>query len=260
MFLAGGAVSDMAGTHVEERNSGLKLAIVIPTRCEVDNIRRLLTRIKDNVDPLAISYELIVVDDDSNDGTERVVQELSDKDSRIRLLIRKKSRGLAGAVIHGWQNTDADILGVIDADLQHPPEVLPRLLNKIQSGADIAIGTRYASTNCQHSWSTFRGLVSQLATRMAAPLQKPDIPVSDPMSGFFVVRRACIQSVKLQPTGFKLLLEILVKGNIQSVAEVPFTFGQRCAGRSKASLPVMIDYLSLLVRLWMRKISHSSIE
>ena len=248
------AVSNTISAHVGRTNPGGKLAIVVPTRYEVDNIRRLLTRIKDSVDPLGIRYELIVVDDNSNDGIERVVRELSHKDSRIRLLIREECRGLAGAIIHGWQNTDADVLGVIDADLQHPPEILPGLLKSIQSGADIAIGSRYAATDCRPKWNIFRSLVSQLATRMALPLQKPGIRVSDPMSGFFLVRRPCIQPLKLQPAGFKLLLEILVKGNIQSVAEVPFTFGQRCAGRSKASLPVMVDYLRLLMKLWMRQI------
>jgi len=231
----------------------MRLAIIIPTLCEVGNIRELLGRIRSTIDPLGIRYELIIVDDDSNDGIETVVQGLSEKDSRIRLLIRKNVHGLAGAIIHGWQNTDADILGVIDADLQHPPEILPRLWQSIQSGADIAIGSRYIQRSNQLQWNSFRRFLSKLAIRIALPLLNPEISVSDPMSGFFLVRKPCIQTLHLQPTGFKLLLEILVEGNIQRASEIPFTFGQRCAGKSKISSRVMIDYLKLLMKLWMRR-------
>ena len=99
------------------------LALVIPTLYEAGNIRPLLERARRTLDALGIPYELIVVDDDSRDGTDAIVDEFAGEDRRVRLLTRVGQRGLAGAVIHGWANTDASILGVMDADLQHPPEL-----------------------------------------------------------------------------------------------------------------------------------------
>jgi dolichol-phosphate mannosyltransferase len=227
-----------------------KLAIVIPAFREAGNIRELLERIQRSVDPLGVTYESIVVDDDSGDGIESLVKELSDKDPRIRLLVRKNVRGLAGAIMYGWHNTDAEILGAIDADLQHPPELLPQLWHALQSGADSVVASRYAPQSSRPNWNRFRHLVSQLAIWMARPLQKPAIRVWDPMSGFFLVRRSCIETVPFQTEGFKILLEILARGKIRSVVEVPFTFGKRHAGKSKASPRVAIDYLRLLMRLW----------
>jgi dolichol-phosphate mannosyltransferase len=237
-----------------------KLAIVIPTLREAGNIRELLERIQCTFDPLGVTYESIVVDDDSGDGIESLVKELSDKDPRIRLLIRKNARGLAGAIIHGWHNTDAGVLGVIDADLQHPPELLPQLWHALQSGADSVVASRYAPQSSRPSWSRFRHIVSQLAIWMAWPLQKPAIRVWDPMSGFFLVRRSCIETVQFQSEGFKILLEILARGKIGSVVEVPFKFGKRRAGKSKASTRVAMDYVRLLARLWKeRGRSHANV-
>jgi dolichol-phosphate mannosyltransferase len=227
-----------------------KLAIVIPAFCEAGNIRELLERIQRSVDPLGVTYETIVVDDDSGDGIESVVNELSEKDPRIRLLIRKNVRGLAGAIMHGWRNTDAGILCAIDADLQHPPELLPELWRALQSGADSVVASRYVPHSARPNWNRFRHIVSQLAIWMARPLQRPAIRVWDPMSGFFLVRRSCIETVQFQTEGFKILLEILARGKVRSVLEVPFTFGKRRAGKSKASTRVAIDYLRLLARLW----------
>jgi dolichol-phosphate mannosyltransferase len=230
--------------------SAQKLALVIPTLHEASNIRALLERIRLSLNPLGICYELIVVDDDSVDGTEGIVEEIAREDSRVRLLVRKGMRGLAGAAIHGWQNTDAGILGVIDGDLQHPPELLPQLWQALQADADVVVASRYAPQGSRRNWSHLRHFVSRLAIWMTFPLQRPGIRVKDPMSGFFLVRRTCIQDINLQPQGFKILLEILVRGNIRSVSEVPFTFGRRQAGTSKASLKVAFDYFILLRRLW----------
>jgi dolichol-phosphate mannosyltransferase len=208
----------------------------------------LLDRLQRSLEPLAIPYELIVVDDDSQDGIDRLVQAVADRDSRVRLLVRKGVKGLAGAVIHGWTNTDADILGVIDADLQHPPELLPELWRAVATN-DIAVASRYAPQGNRKNWSRFRHLISQIAIWMTLPLQRPTIRVMDPMSGFFLVHRCAIGDLTLHPAGFKILLEILVRGNIHSAKEIPFTFGHRYKGKSKASLKVGLDYLVLLARL-----------
>jgi len=179
-----------------------------------------------------------------------VVQEIAAQDSRIKLLVRKGARGLAGAVIYGWQHTDADLLGVMDADLQHPPELLPELFKAMQHGYDVAVASRYiAEDGITRGWNPVRRLVSLLGTWVTVPLQKHNIRVKDPLSGFFIVRRNCIGGIPLHSQGFKILLEILVRGRVRTAAEIPFHFGLRQTGKSKASLKVALDYFSLLGRL-----------
>jgi dolichol-phosphate mannosyltransferase len=226
------------------------LAIVVPTLCEAANIVRLIERVQRSLEPLGLKYEVVVVDDDSGDGIDGIVDKLSNRDPRIRCLVRKNIRGLAGAVSYGWCNTDAKVLGVIDADLQHPPELLPQLWHALQNGADVVVASRYASNNNRGRRGSLRYLVSQLAILMARPVQQEGLRVFDPMSGFFLLRRSCIEGIRFQTAGFKILLEVLARGKIHSVTEVPFTFGTRHAGRSKASVGVAIDYLKLLVKLW----------
>ncbi len=229
-----------------------RLGLVIPTLNEAGNIPTLVTRLRETLDPLAIAYELIVVDDDSQDNTAEVVRELARTDARIRLFVRQGQRGLSGAVAHGWKQTNADLLGVIDADLQHPPEILPKLLEAIANGNDIAIASRYAtnSNDSVSEWSRLRQLISRAGTWVTAPLQKRQgIRVKDPLSGFFVVRRESIEGIDIQPQGFKILLELLIKGRLRKAAEIPFHFGTRHAGKSKADLRVAIDYFSLLGKL-----------
>jgi dolichol-phosphate mannosyltransferase len=235
-----------------------KLGLVIPTLNEEANIGTVLERVRANLNGLPIAYELLVVDDDSTDGTGAVVREYSRSDPRIRLLVRVGCRGLAGAVIWGWEHTDANLLGVIDADLQHPPALLPALVSSIQDGQDMAIASRYSNGNGTAGWNPLRLAVSRLSTWITVPLQKRSIRVRDPLSGFFMLRRTCIDGVRLQPEGFKLLLEILVRGHIRTVAEIPYHFGQRYAGKSKANLRVGLDYLQLLGRLSKSTFSRSS--
>jgi dolichol-phosphate mannosyltransferase len=235
-----------------------KLGLVIPTLNEEANIGTLLDRIRLNLADLQLDYELLVVDDDSSDGTGAVVRERAKSDPRIRLLVRVGCRGLAGAVLYGWDHTDANLLGVIDADLQHPPTLLPTLLTAIQEGHDIAIASRYSGGNGTPGWNPVRRAVSVLSTWTTMPLQKTSIRVRDPLSGFFIMRRAVIAGIHLQPGGFKLLLEILVRGNIRSAAEIPYHFGQRYAGKSKANMRVGFDYLVLLGRLSKSAFSKSA--
>lgn len=232
-----------------DHQSFQKFALVVPTLNEAGNIPVLLNRIHRALSGTAVRYEIIVVDDDSQDGTADVVRAHAERDPRVRLFIRKGQRGLAGAVIHGWEHTDANLLGVIDADLQHPPEVLPSLLEPVLNGADIAIASRYVNGNGVGEWNKFRLLVSRCSTLATAPLQRDGVRVKDPLSGFFIVRRECIESLELQPEGFKILLEILVKGRINKAVEVPFQFGNRHAGKSKADVKVALQYFSLLGKL-----------
>lgn len=226
-----------------------KLGLVIPTLNEKANIGMMLDRLRAELDRMPVEYELIVADDDSQDGTPFVVQQYAREDARIKLATRKGERGLAGAVLFGWKNTDANLLGVIDADLQHPPELLPKLIEVLLQGKDMAVASRYVTGNGTEGWNFLRRWVSRAGTWVTMPLQRREIRVRDPLSGFFVLRRQCIEGIALQPQGFKLLLEILVRGKIRSVVEVPYHFGLRHGGVSKAGLRVGLEYLQLLGRL-----------
>ena len=228
-----------------------KLGIVIPTLNEAGNVPPLLDRLGAAARELPIDCEMIVVDDASTDGTAEVARTYARRDPRVRVLVRQGKRGLAGAVIHGWEHSDATICGVIDADLQHPPELLPKLVEPVLNGSDIAIASRYVNGNGESTsdWNKLRAFISHFGTLVTAPLQKRNLRVKDPLSGYFMVRRSAIEGIHLQPEGFKILLEILVKGRIGNVVEVPFRFNNRHSGKSKADVRVALHYFSLLGKL-----------
>jgi len=198
-----------------------RLALVVPTLDEAGNIEKVLGELTEALSETQYEYEIVVVDDGSTDGTVEQVRDWTKRDPRIRLISRVGERGLAGAVLYGWSQSQANLLGVIDGDLQHPPELLPELL-KATEEADIAIASRYAGNHGTKGWNPLRAAVSRLSTLAAAPLiYKKDLRVTDPMSGFFIIHRRCIDGLTFQTTGFKLLLEILVRGRIRK-APLPF--------------------------------------
>jgi dolichol-phosphate mannosyltransferase len=224
-------------------------ALVLPTLNEAGNIDKVLSEVSDAMRETGYKYEILVVDDGSTDGTVGKVHQWSERDSRIRLISRVGERGLAGAVLYGWRQSRADLLGVMDADLQHPPELIPELLSEAEK-SDIAIASRYAQTDGIKGWNPLRAAVSKLSTLAAVPLiSKKNLSVTDPMSGFFIIHRQCIEGLAFQTSGFKLLLEVLVRGRIRKVREIPYQFGLRQAGKSKASASVAFQYLHLLSRL-----------
>jgi dolichol-phosphate mannosyltransferase len=227
-----------------------KLALVVPTLCEAENIRSVLNRVRSVLDPVGIAYEILVVDDDSTDGTGEIVSAIAHDDSRVRLIVRKGAKGVAGATLLGWENTDASILGSMDADLQHPPELLPALVASILAGHDVAIGSRYATGGSLGNWNLPRKLISAAALWAAIPVQRKQIRAKDPTAGFFLVRRECIDQIQFQRTGFKLLLDILVRGRVRSIEEIPCAFGSRQRGASKATFQVAFEYAELLVKLY----------
>ena len=228
---------------------GEKIALIIPTLYEAGNLGELLSAVRAALSRVAIPWEVIVVDDESRDGTEGIVCEAAQKDPRVRLLVRRGERGLSGAILHGWQHTDATILGVMDADGQHPANLLPSLLDSIRAGHDVAIASRYVcGGHCEAN--PIRRMISMAASGAARRLHPSHSRVTDPLSGFFLVRRRCLENVFLQTSGFKILLEILVRGRIDSIEEIPFVFGRRRAGRSKVSAKVAWDYATLLARLY----------
>ncbi|HET7104651.1 MAG TPA: polyprenol monophosphomannose synthase [Terracidiphilus sp.] len=260
LAIAGPSYMPMAaGTKPSREPAGLAadappyLGLVIPTLREAGNIGVLLGHVRAALEPMGVSYEILVVDDDSRDGTEQAVARIAGQDPRVRLIVRRGERGLAGAILDGWRRTEAPIVGVMDADLQHPPELLPDLLAAIVAGHDLAIGSRYAGGERLAGWSSMRRAVSKAAVWATLPLQGQRQAACDPMSGFFMVRRDCVENLAFQRSGFKLLLEILVRGRVRTVHEIPFCFGSRRAGSSKASLKVAWDYGRLLARLYLRR-------
>lgn len=238
-------------THGNERGMTTeKLALIIPTLNEAANLPSLLARVDSILEGVGIPYEVIVVDDDSRDGTEEVVRAITASHPCVRLLVRKGERGLSGAILHGWMNTDATILGVMDADHQHPPELLPSLIRKSLEGHCLVIGSRYVRGGELGNWNASRKFLSSAAVWVTWPIQRHGLRAKDPMSGFFLVQRKSIAQLQFQKSGFKLLLEILVRGKLKTVREVPIHFGLRNAGTSKASARIAWQYGRLLMRLY----------
>ncbi len=213
----------------------------------------MLARVTAALSDVATPWEILVVDDNSQDGTGRLVTEYAEQNKKVRLITRNGQRGLAGAITYGWSQTDADLLGVIDADLQHPPEVLPSLIAAVIHGADIAVASRYVRPNSMDGWNPVRKLLSRMSVAASLPVQRREVRVKDPLSGFFIVRRECIEGIEFQKAGFKLLLDILAKARIRSAIEIPFQFAVREQGESKANAMTGVHYLALLLKLGFKR-------
>jgi dolichol-phosphate mannosyltransferase len=224
----------------------IDLSIVVPTFNESKNIRELIARLERTLPD--IRWELVFVDDNSADGTHRLVREIARRDPRVRCLQRIGRRGLSSACIEGIFATAAPTIAVMDADLQHDERILPSLYEQIhKNGADVAIGTRYADGGSTGQWDKRRASFSRLATRASNVVLKQK--VSDPMSGYFMLRREVVENcvTKLSAVGFKILLDILASTKTPlRIAEVPYTFRDRFAGESKLDEMVVWEYAMLL--------------
>jgi len=226
------------------------ISLIIPTYNERDNIISLVERIHHVLS--SYEYEILFVDDNSGDGTAEVAGSLSAK-YPVKVIVRQNKRGLASAVVDGLSHVTGQIVGVMDADLQHPPEVIPSLLTEIENGADIAIASRYVKEGGCQGWGLTRRIISKGAIVLAHLLLPSTRQFRDPLSGFFVFNRQVVAHVHLKPTGYKILLEILTEGEFQNVAEVPYTFGTRSGGESKLNARQQIDYLRHVYSLMQRK-------
>jgi dolichol-phosphate mannosyltransferase len=228
-----------------------KVSIVIPTYNESENIAAMVDQLEGVLEPvLGANYELVVVDDDSPDRTWEIVDTLSKTHPCLRGIRRVGERGLATAVVAGWKAARGEILGVIDADLQHPPEVLARLIEAMDSGADIAIASRHVEGGGTSKWSMARRFVSRSAQLIGMVLLPGAAgKVSDPMSGYFMFKHSLIENVTLQPVGYKILLEVLVRAKPANIREVGYVFRERTKGGSKATFGIFLQYLQHLWRL-----------
>jgi dolichol-phosphate mannosyltransferase len=231
--------------------SPIRLSMIVPTFNESKNIREMVRRLSDLLDaPFGKNYEIIVVDDNSPDRTWEVAQSLTAQYPQLRVMRRQTERGLSTAVIRGWQAARGEILAVIDADLQHPPEVTTGLWSEIERGADIAVASRHIEGGGVSDWSFIRRVVSRVAQFIGLVLLPGVVGrVSDPMSGYFMLRRSAISGVELQPVGYKILIEVLGRGRFRWIGEVPYVFRERVEGESKATVKIYLDYLRHLLRL-----------
>ncbi len=220
----------------------------MPTFREAPNIRPLVERVFAATARAGREAELILVDDDSRDGTEAIVESLRSHHP-VRLVVRRDARGLSSAVLAGFGEAKYDRFVVLDADLQHPPEMIPTLLSRLDEGdCDFVIGTRYGGKGgVAWEWPLRRRLASRVAMLLARPL----VPLSDPMSGFFAIRRETWErAAPLDPIGYKIALELYVKARCKRPAEVPIRFATRLAGASKFGVVEQIRYLHHLSRLY----------
>jgi len=222
------------------------ISIIIPTYNERENLEELFKRISRALEDR--DFEIIIVDDDSPDKTWEKAEILG-KIYPVRVIRRTKEKGLSSAVIRGFEEANGDIIVVMDADLQHPPEVIPKLIEAIEHGADISIASRYVKGGKVENWYWWRKIISKGAI-MVGRVALPKIrDINDPVSGFFALKKGAIAKTDLNPVGFKILLEILIKGQYERVVEIPFTFGLRRAGESKLSQKQIINYLKHIYRL-----------
>jgi dolichol-phosphate mannosyltransferase len=228
------------------------ISVVVPTYREAANLLLVAEAVDDAFAHCADDYELLFIDDDSKDGSEEICAELSQR-FPVRIVVRKGERGLATAVIHGIEASSGDIVVVMDADLSHPPSAIPTMLERLRRGdSDFVLGSRYVEGGSIHDdWSLFRRLNSVIPSLLARPL----CPLKDPMSGFFAFRRADMpDAARLSPVGYKIALEIYVKGYFNNPSEVPIHFADRQHGESKLSLKEQLNFIRHLGRLYAFKL------
>ena len=235
--------------------SKAKLSIVLPTYNESQNIVRMLDSIAEMLSPYAAA-EIIVVDDNSPDGTAEIaslharnISNNNNKKLHVEIIRREGKFGLSSAIVAGVQSATGDLLVVMDGDFSHPPQVIPSIIEALQdSNCDIVVASRYIKGGSIIGWPFKRRLMSKGATKIAQ--YGLGIEVKDPVSGFFAFRRDIIDGIKFDAIGYKMLLEILVKKKGARVKEVPYTFTNRSVGVSKLDTEVMFDYLRAVIRLY----------
>jgi len=225
------------------------LSVIVPTYKEVENLPLLTERLEKVRQKHHLSLELLIMDDNSQDGTQELVSSM-DRDW-ITLVVRKKERGLSRAVLEGLRLARGDVLVVMDADLSHPPEQIPEMLVALAKGADFVMGSRYTAGGLtEASWGFFRWLNSRIATIFSRPLTS----VKDPMSGFFALPRKTFESAcDLNPIGYKIGLELMVKCNLHRIEEIPIHFKARQFGESKLTLTEQKRFIQHLCRLFFYK-------
>jgi dolichol-phosphate mannosyltransferase len=225
------------------------ITIVVPTYKEVESLPHLIDRIGAVRAAHGLEIDLLIVDDDSRDGSLELVT--ARPEPWVEFVVRTADRGLSQAVLEGFRRARGDVLVCMDGDLSHPPEALPAMLRKLEDGADFVVGSRYIKGGTtSHDWGVLRWLNSRVATFLARPLTT----IEDPMAGFFLFLRSTFAAGRdFSPVGYKIGLELIVKCGCERVVEVPIRFEDRRYGESKLTLAQQVNYLRHLRRLYIFK-------
>ncbi len=223
-----------------------RLTVVVPTYKEVENLPHLIDRLGRVREEQGLDLDLLIMDDDSRDGSAELVA--ARPEPWVKIVVRTTDRGLSPSVLDGMRRAEGDILVCMDADLSHPPEAIPRMLRKLEEGADFVIGSRYVEGgSTSDDWGFLRWLNSRVATLLARPLTS----ARDPMAGFFAFRRATFLAGRdFNPVGYKIGLELIVKCRCERVVEVPIHFEDRQLGKSKLTFRQQLLYIKHLRRLY----------
>jgi dolichol-phosphate mannosyltransferase len=229
------------------------LTVIIPTFNEEANIRNIVMAVDAVFYEHSIHGRILVVDDNSSDGTISIVNELKGTKENVEILIREKDHGLSQSVAEGFSHAASDVFIIIDADFSHPPELIPRMYEEIRNGNDIVIGSRYMEGGGIRKWPLKRRVISIGATFLGR-LLFPDI--TDPVSGFFAIRKEVVDNAPLKPRGYKILLEVLGKGTWKKEKEIPFEFVDRETGASKLKIKTIIEYAWQVLDISLYSFTH----
>lgn len=229
------------------------LSVIIPTFNEEENILRIIEEVDAVLKKNAINGEILVVDDNSRDGTIALVRELHTTKENVNILVRTADHGLSQSVADGFIHASSEVFVVIDADFSHPPALIPQMYQEIQAGNDVVIGSRYMEGGGIRQWPLKRRVISIGATFLGR-LLFPDI--TDPVSGFFAVRKEVIEKAPLKPKGYKILLEVLGKGTWENDKEIPFEFVDREIGSSKLKFRTITDYAGQVIDITLYSFFH----
>jgi dolichol-phosphate mannosyltransferase len=230
-----------------------KFSIVVPTYKEAGGIERLITTLTEIFKAHDLDGEIVVVDDNSPDGTGDIVDRLEREGYPVRCLHRPGKLGLSSGVIDGWKfaRPDSQALGAMDADFSHDATILPEMVKALANGYGLAIGSRYVRGGGITNWPLKRKITSLVAIALAKPLT----PVRDITSGYFLVRREALEGIELDPIGFKIGLEVIAKARYGRAIEVPYVFTDRIAGESKLNSNEILNYLRQLRRIYAARLS-----
>ena len=230
-----------------------ELTVIIPTYKEQDNIRNTILKVFDILNKAHINGEILVVDDNSPDGTIAIVRNLQQVIKNLNLTIRLEDKGLSQSVVCGFENSKSSVYLVIDADGSHDLSLIPAMYKEILKGNDIVIGSRYMEGGGIKEWPINRRLISIGATFLGR-LLLPDI--TDPVSGFFAFKKGVIENAQLKPKGYKILLEVLGKGKWNRFKEIPYEFVDRQKGSSKLKFGTIFEYAQQVMGITLYSFAH----
>lgn len=234
-----------------------KVSIVVPTFNEAENVGNLVNQIDYAL--RGIEYEVIFVDD-STDNTPDVIKDVINENGRVRMHHRDSDKGLATAVIKGFELAEGDYIAVMDADLQHPPAILKSMYSVLEEGYDFCVPSRFIPGGSDGGLGPYRKLVSGVARYIGKILLPCLRKITDPTSGLFMFKRDVIKDADLRPIGWKIMIEVLAMGTYSSVVEIPYKFQARPAGESKLSSKVTIEYIKQVFGLMKRGKKQGSVK